>query len=213
MKINKITAFTFAELMLTLFISVSLSIMLIGVFKGAREYIEKIKLKNINIEFKNGIDNVIRSPKYYPGDTDLSNTEEVEKYSGVNKFRSVLLNELGIQELNPVYCYILEGNKNISKSTCYRGGNNVIWGIPDTDFKTINVVEASNASGSIYKYVPVTIYPDPDKISSVDYFKRFAIVYGVRRDGDITIINNVDCSDYKYKEYNQCKCKEAITSK
>ena len=222
-KINRQKAYTFAEVMISLSIWAAISVLTVNVLKGTTEYVEKVRYKNVTLEFKNGLNRVMTNPYYYPGDSDLANIKEVKiendadatykSYKNKTKFRGLLLKELDIREQNPILCYMMTKDKTTSLDNCYRGANNVIWGIPDTDFDNTNIVNAQTASGSVYKYVPVTIYPDSKHYSSSLDFDKYAIVYGVRRDGDITMINNVDCSLSQYKDYNQCKFIDLINVK
>ena len=216
-------AYTLAETMLTMLIWAFVAVLTLSVFKGAGEYIEKIKLKNVTLEFKHALDAVVTNPYYYPLDSDLANLDEISEenaldatnvaYKGKNKFRSLLLKELNVSNVGLTSCYIMIKDKKVSLENCYKGTNNVLWGIPDTDFDETNIVLAKNPSGSVFKYVPVTIYPDVKNYSSIADFNAYAIVYGVRRDGDVTIINNVDCTKNEYKTYNQCRLKDFISPK
>ena len=216
-------AFTLVELLLSLAIGGVMCITLLCVYNGASNYIEKIKLQNVIQEFKTGLNSVIKNPTYYANDSDLANLEEVKienavdgsykSYKATTKFRGVLLRELNVREYDPISCYIMMEDKHYSLDNCYKGDNNVVWGVPETDFVEKNVVFAQNASGSVYKYVPVTIYPDLKHLTEIADLDRYALVYGVRRDGDITVIATVDCSEDQYKSYNQCKYADFISKK
>ena len=216
-------AYTLAEVLLTMTIWATISVLLMCVYKGSSNYIEKMKVQNVTLEFKRALNSVVTNSSYYPGSDDLGNLKEVKIeniddadykiYKDEYKFRGLLLRELDVKELGPFDCHMMVGDKNISLSSCYKGDNGVVWGIPDTDFDKINMVSVQNATGSVYKYLPVTIYPDIKNISKIEDFDRYANVYGIRRDGDVTIINNIDCTDSKYKKYNQCLCAEAVASK
>lgn len=207
--------FTLIELILSLAIWGVVSVTMLCVYNGASNYVEKVKLQNVTQEFKNGLDSLLKNPSYYPEDSDLSSLKEVKienpidgtykSYKDKSKFRELLLKELKVREYDPISCYMMTEDKHPSLDNCYKGDNNFVWGIPDTDFDSDNVVSAQNASGSVYKYVPVTVYPDIKHISNIADLDEFALVFGVRRDGDITVINNVDCSNGQYKNYNQCK--------
>ena len=221
MKLKK--AFTLAELMMVIAVSATIGIITIGTYTGVEKYLNKVKLNNTTLEFKNGINSVITNPNYYTDDGDLANTKEVKVenaydgseriHKGRNKFRSLLLYELKVLESSQIPCYIMSDNKNVSYGNCYKGQNNVIWGIPDTDFTEVGITFSSDASGSVYKYVPITVYPPSAKYATLSDFNKYAVIFGVRRDGDITIINNIDCSDLQYKDYNQCKVRELMSSK
>jgi len=204
-KIKQNKAHTLAELTIVLLAWAATALISLSIFKGINHYIQIVKLKNINMEFRNALDAIITNTEYYPKDSDLATSDKT-------KFRNLLLKELKVSKSEPLSCNMMYENKKITAGSCYAGTNNVVWCIPDTDFKEENIVNAKNPSGSIYKYVPVTIYPGLKNISTALDFDKYAIVYGIRRDGDFTIINNIDCNENEHKNYNQCKSVDIVSA-
>jgi len=224
-KIHTKTAFTMAELLISLGIIALLSLIALYGLSKATPRVDKLKFKTANLSFKNAIDSMLNNSTYYSeedGFTDISDVklddmyaEDSVEYNGIMKFRNLLLHELGVSMLNTSFdCKILTTSTHPQTShLCYRADNGVIWGIPDTDFKKTGVVKITNKNGFTSKYTPVTVYVSSDYYKTDDDFKQYAIIYGVRRDGDITLIHTIkDCDNKDNKKFAQCDIADMFAS-
>ena len=211
-------ALTFAELTGTFIILAFISSVVIKSYSVNYEEAAKIKFKNAIVSFKIAMENLLTDPMYYQANEDLTDTSVIEVdeaiYSGNAKFRMLLMKELGIDTQGYFSCEILQGDKVAISNDCYKQDNGVVWGVPNSDFKTENLRKVENAQGGVSKYLPITIYSNYDIIekNKKNYFERNALIIGVRRDGAITPITTVDCEKEVNKASLQCNSAEFFTS-
>ena len=163
------------------------------------------------------LEKTMTDPIYYSVNSDLSDTSLVtlddKSFAGENKFREIIMHEMGISTVGYVPCEILQGNNVVKSNNCFVQDNGVVWGIPNTDFKSINLRKTQNAQGTVSDYLPITIYSNSEKIyREGGYFESESIILGVRKDGAITPITTVDCNQKNAQELYQCNSAEFFTS-
>jgi len=220
---KKILAFTLVEIIVSLSIMAFVSMLGFISFAKMTPKAYKLKFKSANLSFKSSIQNMISNPLYYDEESGFMDLEEVifddnnsgvsEEIYGVEKFRKLLLRELGISFQNNLECYMLTNDLTpTKKNLCYIADNSVVWGIPNTDFYEKGIVIEKSITKRNSRYVPITIYTDVKKVSSEEDFQKYAILLGVRADGTIKLLNTVDCKDRKYKKYAQCDVADMFAS-
>ena len=171
------------------------------------------------ITLKNCLNEIMSNPDYYYPEGNLQdvrtkyNIPEIGEVNGSTKFRLLVLHELELDRQNTVQCEYLTSS-GAKKDFCYRTDNEVVLGIPNTDFKTENMISQKNAQGSTSKYLPITIYPDAKSVKEEDsgYMESQALFLGLRADGAMTIIQNVDCEKENHKNYIQCQAIKYVSS-
>jgi len=208
-------AFSAAELIIGIVILAFVSTTLLRVLNVNHEHVQKIKFQNALTSFKMALEYVLINPLYYSSSADLSDVSLIniddETFGGDTKFRELVLKELGIDFRGRFECEILEGDNVGVSGNCYKQDNGTIWGIPNTDFSTLNLKQAQNSLGSVSNYLPVTIYVDPEVIQKTDYFEQNAILLGVRSDGVLTVLNTIDCDKEENQAALQCHTKDYLT--
>lgn len=193
-----------------------------------------LKLKNGYMSLKQNVNNITSNSAYYSAKGDLSDLSEAsigydtleadaglssEVMSGESKFRQILMMEMGLMKLDTdMYnCKVKQGetvilvkdSSELSSSVCYVSDNGVVFGIPNTDFKKSNLALVKNAKGERTRYLPITMYPDVKKLDKSDAYEKYSFIVGLRADGAITVINDVDCE--KYPDSFQCNSDKILT--
>lgn len=218
MRIKK--GFTLVEALIAMAIIAFVSLLSVHMFMRVSPRVDKLKFKNANLSLKHAISNVLSNPSYYSEESALTDLDDVTfedmhseggiRYGGVEKFRHILLRELGVRIAgNNIPCY-MPVNSAEPKLTqlCYKSDNGAIWGIPDTDFINVGVVKQMNSTGAISKFVPVTIYFN-NFTETVQGFYNYAVVIGVRADGSTSLLDSVvDCKNKLNKNYAQCNVED-----
>lgn len=218
---KKNNAFALAEILLTL----ALVGVLIGLLSGKvlRQMpdIEKTRVKKAYVVIEKTIFSMTNNDVLYPGDLILRNLEPVittvgdqfgvrdETLLPNSKFRDSFMYYMSIAEEN-ISCDILDGAGIEVADNCFKTSDGTVYGIPDTNFESVGVVEApvpGAAVGSLAtKFAPITVYPSWN--DKKDYASN-AIVVGVRFDGKIQILNN-DCR--ADSEDLRCKIEDILES-
>lgn len=216
---NKKIAFTMVEAMIILVIGAFISTITAVSVKNTKEHFNILALRKSVLDLNSALNNVLSNKMYYSdtkGFADLShdNFDNIVISNAKTKFQMVMFDDLEIAIASPVKCTVMQGDYKITENAdCYLRDDGTVWYIPNTDFDSVNMLKASNASGATSLYVPVTIYPNSKFILSKDEFEKNAVVIGVRRDGATIHLNSVDCSKDEFKKYNQCKIVEHLTKK
>jgi type II secretory pathway pseudopilin PulG len=215
---KKLLAFTMAEIIITLsMIAVLATLTRIVITKTTPE-VYKLRTKQMNIIFKSALSNIVTDPLYYRPEGNLADLEEVttdtDTYMGETKFRDIMFKEMGIDKTSKTNCEILTSAGAQESEQCYITENDVTIGIPPTDFVTKNLIRRRNAQGAVFDYLPITIYPNTSAIKkrTGNYMDEEAIFFGVRRDGAVAIISNLDCDDELYKNALQCRAADYIAT-
>jgi len=212
MKNSNNKAFTLAEAIVMVAIVGFLTIIVMSSFPNIGKSADILRLKNANLSFRAVLTNVLQDATYY-SNLGLSDTSSVEIdgiiYTGDSKFRELIFRELEADASSPISCYVMTGNngKYESGELCRRTENGITWGIPASNFDKdsgANMVEAANASGTISKYLPITIYPITKNAYTLNDYHEKAVFLGVRADGALVVLYSVNCSDKDKKSYYQC---------
>ena len=216
---NKKIAFTMVEAMIILVIGAFISTLTAVSIKNTKEHVDILALRKSMLDLNSALNNVLSNKMYYSdakGFADLShdNFDNIVISNEKTKFQMVMFDDLEISVTSPVKCTAMQGDYKITDNVdCYLRDDGTVWHIPNTDFDSVNMLKATNASGVASLYLPVTIYPNLKFISSKFEFEKYAVVTGIRRDGATLNLNSVDCSKDEFKKYNQCKIVEFLTKK
>ena len=161
-----------------------------------------LKVKKSHETIKEIVNDLLSNNETYAGDNDFStiNTRVVgsQVIKDTGTFRNAFTDKLTLN--SEFKCYFMIGKTLSNTENCYESNDRVVWGIPLTDFDLENTVEVKK-NGLKQYYVPITVYPNY-KQSEADkdgetYFYNNAIVYGLRRDGDLIFLDGViDCNQY-----------------
>ena len=222
------SAFTLVELSVAFVLIAFVGLLSFNSFTKLDTKAYKLKIKTANVALQNALNNLVSNPVYY-SDLGFVDTSEVKfrgddaenvEYQGDKKFRFLLLKELGVSIANQnLECIMIDDSFKSERSfeftkssLCYRADNDVIWAIPDTNFKDKGVVESENVTGNMSLYTPITVYPFYSKNITEEDFKRYAIVFGVRSDGAVKILTTIDCDSKANKSFLQCNLEEVFGS-
>lgn len=227
---NGKSAFTLQEILLSIVIMAVITVIVMPVIKSIGVNKNKLGIKKANQTLHDVVQNMVNDGTAYSGDNDFSDTSLVimsDEFGnainadGINKFSLVFYSKLRVSKysskqdegLDYEPCEILLANGVTNKQgRCYRTEDNIVWGVPATDFKNFNVLKVNN-NGYQVTYVPITVYPafSPQKMAEEDnYFENNAVFFAVRQDGDIRVVPQVDCNEQQNKEKLQCKAIDYI---
>ena len=200
---KKYRAYSLVEIMIALaLMSVLLGLVSSRVLKQSPD-IEKVRIKKAYVTIEKTINSMINNEILYAGDNMLRNLEAVttsvgDKF-GVNnpntKFRDAFMYYLSIVEEN-LTCDIYVGEAStISVDNCFKSSDGVVYGIPDTDVRTVGTIPytSERVGAREHRYVPITVYPNFENKQNVD---SDTMLIGVRFDGKINIFTtSEDCDD------------------
>lgn len=171
--------------------------------------IGKVTLTKIHNSMKEVLDTMLNDSQYYSAAHDFaykdSNTTPTEFNQKFRKrFAATFVG------YTRVPCKIYNGNSLTNISDCYMTSDHITWGVPECDFDSVNVYKKTKNS-VVLKYIPITVYADysssKDEQNS-DYFYNNAVIYGIRKDGDLIFIDDVinkdrypNAAHYKIREY------------
>lgn len=184
------------------------------------------------------VQDMLDDANFYGATNNFSDITEVrlnngQRVSGEEKFRELFKSKIILHQgvssgSNVLLCPILVSDSIVSSDKiCYMTQDGIVWGIPDSDFKTQNVVSIKRR-GYATPYVPITVYTNceiehKEEDSSVlackgtvdgsDYFDKSAVVFAVRQDGDIRPYSRLDCGNSQNRETLQCRLAEIISNK
>ena len=229
MKRNK--AFTLGEMLIAFGLVGVLTGLTTSVMKGISVTQDTMAMKKANQTIHEVVNNIISDGSSYMGDNDFSDLSTVVlkidnkdvTISGKEKFAKIFYSKLKLlqspfrtRDIAP-RCMVALSDKSVQTDNCYESVDGILWGVPLTDFKKYNVFEIKR-NGFVTAYVPVTVYVNYRRIknkgnfsNSDDAFKRNAIIFAVRQDGDIRVVNTVDCDDSKNKNFYQCKVRDIVS--
>lgn len=188
--------FSLAELLVSMALIGTLLVMLSTKLLKQLPDVDKTRLKKTYVLIERTVSSLINNDVLYPGRLGFRNTDAVVTTVGdqfgvgneKTKFRDSFKYYMNVFE-EDVDCGLYSlGNSN----KCFRTSDNVVIGIPDTDF--VNSGTVTSGSGKRNKYVPITLYTSFDKgkkTPSVDAF-----VIGVRFDGKLKILNTDGCDRF-----------------
>lgn len=207
--IKKKYAFTVVEVLLTLAI---LGFMILMITLNARKQIpdvDKAHYKKAYLVIEQTVANLINDEQLYP---DL--------FSGF-KFTDRAVTEFGevigddpYEKFRDAFKYVVDPLKDdipcpcaaAGQCTCFMTDDGVVYGIPDSDFDSINVVDnLYKIDGTtVEKFLPITIYTNWKKTSSDNAYDLDATYVGVQYNGNIRIFHPAECSEADNHRY----CKE-----
>ncbi len=221
----KKNAFTLAEILITLVILGTLITLTSSRLLRQTPDIDKTRFKKAYAVTEQTVQKLVNNDVLYPGYKILKNTEPVITTAGDQfgtqdenaKFREAFKYYLSIVKDN-LECDIYQ---NGHSNKCFMTNDGVVYGIADTDFENIGVVEfnlpSSTVSGASTgalpvqsnikeAYTPITVYTSWQKQKDIS---KDAFVIGVRYDGKIKIMNNENCASPKDL---RCKAEEYLES-
>lgn len=210
----KNNAFSAVEVLVAVAITCFIGALILPNVLDVARNVDALKLKNAYLNFKSALEDILIDPILYSqtdGLADLSTVNETSSdgskwvYSGETKFHDLIFKKLEINLYSSIPCAVMLEGKKVEKQYCFQSENALMWYVPSTDFVSKNMVEAQNPTGSISKYLPITIYPSVKSAGSIEDFNQHAVIIGVRQDGATTIITNVDCEAKENSALNQCK--------
>ncbi len=233
MKLNK-KGYTLMETLIVLVVLGTVFALTVSVTKNMRNN-TNMAIKKASQTMNEVVENLLSDMNYYSGDEGFGDIREVKLSNGRpvrgdEKFRELFKNMLRLnmrmREGEILLCPILGANNQVLKDAeCFMSEDGIVWGIPDTDFREKNIVKMMRR-GYETTYVPVTVYPNCQleneaddngivhckKSESATYFDTNAIVFAVRKDGDIRSYSKFDCENSSYRESLQCKTAEIISN-
>lgn len=226
----KSKAFTLQEVLLSIVVFAVIATIVTPVVKSIGVNREKLGIKKANQTLHETIQNMLNDGEAYSADNDFSDTSLVVWYDGngnpinaegINKFSSVFFSKLKLAQYSSKYtqgldyepCEILLSDGVSTKDgRCYRTEDDIVWGVPATDFKNYNVIKIDN-NGYQVAYVPITVYPvfESKKMEEDEnYFEDKAVFFAVKQDGDIRVVTQVDCEAEGNQKKLQCKAIDYI---
>lgn len=233
-------AFTLGEMLIAFTILGFLSLIVQSTVHSLQSTNDRLSMKKASQVIHDVVDSMVNDGSAYIGQSDFSDLSasriEIEsqrdaslmtyKVEGENKFPMVFYSKLKLlqnpfdntSEIKPIKCTILVSNTAVEDdANCYESVDGLLWSIPPTDFKDVNVFNIERG-GYTTPYVPVTVYVNhakyknkPDFGTNLDYFDKFAITFAVRQDGDIRIVSREDCEEESNKKLYQCLIKEVVS--
>ena len=165
-------------------------------------------------------------------DMSVSRLDNGKRVSGVEKFRELFKSRVSLHQKisgdSVLLCPVLLSDSTVSADElCYMTKDGIVWGIPDSDFRTENVVSVQRR-GYTSSYVPITVYVNCEIEQNAGdsslftckgsqnadaYFDTYAVVFAVRQDGDIRPYSRVDCDNEENREILQCRLPAIISNK
>lgn len=227
---SKAQAFTLQEVLLSIVVFAVIAAIVTPVVKSIGVNQEKLGIKKANQTLHETIQNMLNDGEAYSADNDFSDTSLVVWYDGngnpinaegINKFSSVFFSKLKLAQYSSKYtqgldyepCEILlSDGVSTRDGRCYRTEDDIVWGVPATDFKNYNVIKIDN-NGYQVAYVPITVYPvfESKKMEEDEnYFEDKAVFFAVKQDGDIRVVTQVDCEAEGNQKKLQCKAIDYI---
>ena len=201
MKFIEKKAFTLAEALITLAVLGVLTAVTTPILKSILPEFDVFKVKKIHSVLKTSIDEMLYNSVEYGGLHDFSNLRG-DSFGGIiihdmSEFRNVFYSTLEVKNRIPCKTPVEEDPVD-----CVVTADNVVWGVPDTDFNGSNVVSLGQSS-----YAYIVVYPDynprkhGDRIQNdPEFMNNNAIFYGIRKDGKIIFLDNlVDCTNDETK--------------
>lgn len=231
---RKFKGFTLSELLIALGIMAVLVTLTISVNRGNSDINVNLSLKKASQTINEIVQNLLNDADYYDENSSFADLNEVRlisdnrPVSDESKFRELfvsMLKQSGVLPANGVLtCPVLLSEYNINENgLCFMSEDEIVWGIPDTDFRSINVVKILR-KGFETPYVPVTVYPKCKLVNvgnnnfsckynnAKEFFNSEAVVFAIRQDGDIRPYSHFNCEDESHKGRLQCRLSEIISS-
>lgn len=196
-----------------------------------------LSIKKASQTLTDVVQDMLDDANFYGATNNFSDMNEVrlnngQRVSGEEKFRELFKSKIilhqGVSGSNILLCPILVSDSTVSSDEiCYMTQDGIVWGIPDSDFKTRNVVSVERR-GYTTPYLPITVYANCEiersagdssilSCKSSDdgnaYFDGYAVVFAVRQDGDIRPYSRLDCDNSQNSEKLQCRLAEIISNK
>lgn len=214
----KNNAFTLAESLLALVLLGTLITLTTSKFLRQAPDINKTRFKKAYVVTEQTIQKLVRNEVLYPDSSMFRNTEPVTTTVGDQfgvsnrnaKFRDAFKYYLSIIREN-IQCDVY---KNENSNNCFMSNDGIVYGIPDTDFSNVGIVDVNSTVVGptginreiTESYVPITVYTSWKNKRNVS---TDAFVIGVRYDGRIKILNNTGCAR---PDDLRCKAEEYLES-
>lgn len=203
MLINKKNkAYSLAEIMIALAVTtVLLGLVTSRVLRQSPD-IEKTRIKKAYITIEQTIKSMINNDVLYAGENMLRNLEAITTsvgdrfgYDDANtKFRDAFMYYLTIVDENITCDIYTAANTTTTVDTCFQSSDGIVYGIPDTDVRTVGVIPytGDRVGAREHQYVPITVYPHFENKQNAE---TDTMLIGVRFDGKIQI----------FTEHSQCE--------
>ena len=231
MKKNK--GFTLQEVLLALVVLAVVFSLTVSTNKNVSKT-TNMAIKKANKTLTDVVQNLLDDLNYYNEEKGFADLTEIRLPNGKpvgdeSKFRelfgqTVVLNgRLKSGEI--LLCPVLQSQGRVVEQLCYKTEDGIVWGIPDTDFRTRNIVKMIRKNYET-SYAPITVYVDCAFDNSRDdngiirckksddpkkYFDDYAVVFGVRQDGDIRPYSEFNCGDPTEEKRLQCRLAKIIS--
>ena len=233
---KKFKGFTLSEIIISLIVIATIVALSLSV--------KNVSINNVNLTLKKAsqtlneiVQNLLDDANYYDDESSFVDLNEVRlddntPVGGKRKFRTLFYNMLKQHVVFSgdmvLLCPVLVSEDDIDEDAlCLMSEDGIIWGIPDTDFRELNVVKILN-KGYENAYLPITVYPkcnleyfDDEGIArcqgsskdGIAYFEDNAVVFALRQDGDIKPYSKFDCSLEENSQRLQCRLGKIISDK
>lgn len=215
-----------ASLVEVLIILIVLGFLMVIVIPYARntsnKNLQQLAVIKANSTIKEIINSMLNDSKYYSSNHNFANINSVDGQPENEKFKTAFNSFLSnTKEVNcPMYT-----ERQIKLSFCTLGQDNIAWGIPWTNFteKDASIVNLMQNNVTI-QYLPITVYINykekqalpnansTNKATMENYFYNNAIMYGIRRDGQIIFLDNI-IDESAYPKALHYQAKKIIASK
>ncbi|MBE7706874.1 MAG: type II secretion system protein [Cyanobacteria bacterium SIG30] len=201
---NNKKAFTLAEILVAMAVIGFLTLMTMTNVVKQLPDIEKARVKRAYSTIEKIVGALINDDNIYPSVTGFRETAAVTTEFGETfgyplretKFRDAFKYSLEVIE-HDITCELPNGTSN----ECFMTDDGTVYGIPNTDFLTLNTMGTQN-------HVPITIYANWDKEEKRSIDNAFYI--GVRFDGNIRILHPDVCGTNNEKMH--CKTETFLLS-
>ena len=202
MKIKKF-AYSLAEIMVALVVTGTLIALLTTKVLRQSPDIEKTRVKKAYIAIEQAVRSMINNDILYSGDNMLKNLESVTTTVGDQfgvsepeaKFRDAFMYYVNVAEEDIICSAYVSENASTDIDTCFMTSDGVVFGIPNTDFESRNVIAYSGTrvGAREHMYAPITVYPNFEQKQNP---QTDTMLVGVRFDGKIQILSNTEnCAD------------------
>lgn len=212
---NKLSAFTMAEVLISLIIIGFLFAITVINMSGIMADNNTTKFKKAYSLLESNVYYLVNNNNFYAvgfgfKDTDsisIQNTGEVLGFYPYSKFRDCMKYRLNVVK-DGIECKLY--NNYTSSSGCFQTDEGIVWGIPDSDFDKKQTIDIKDSFNNTIAALPITFYVDYKDDSTV---KDDGIVAAVTFDGKIYMQRNIEgvkCS--KNSKEVQCKLDKYISA-
>ncbi len=189
MKKNIHEAMSLTEILLVLLVlSFIISLSIPTVNNISFNYKLKMSVVKADYSIKEIVENLLNNSHNYS--KDFAYNLGVD---GSAKFRNAFYENLVTPRTD--FCPVHNGNGIQTDLKCYFAADGLVWGVPYTDFQETGIVYVTKRGVSNIAYVPITVYPvynhKKANENASEYFYNNAMVYGLRKDGDLIFLDQL----------------------